>query len=150
MIMNPAVSLSAQPATIPQNSSRRGTASGAQPLASAATSTADAIQAASSTKEVSADPATKTHPRTKVEQLAGEHEQVASDRRKNAPKAEKGEEGEEGESEPPLLLGVGYTLASPPPAMATHVFRVNRGRLCWPYTSACSVGTASCCPCWLR
>ena len=62
-----------------------------------------------------------------VEQLAGEHEQVASDRRKNAPKAEKGEECE---SEPPLLLGVGYTLASPPPAMATHVFRVNREHLC--------------------
>ena len=110
MIMNPVVSLSAQPSTIPQNSSRRGTASGAQPLASAATSTADAIQAASSAEEVSADPANKTHPRTKVEQLAGEHEQVASDRRKNATEAEKGKEGE---SEPPLLLGVAYTLASP-------------------------------------
>ena len=44
MIMNPVVSLSAQPATIPQNSSRRSTASGAQPLASAATSTADAYR----------------------------------------------------------------------------------------------------------
>ena len=66
MIMNPLASLSAQPATIPQNSSRRGAASGAQPLASAATSTADAIQAASSAEEVSADPANKTHPRAKV------------------------------------------------------------------------------------
>ena len=73
MIMNPVVSLSAQPATIPQNSSCRGAASGAQPLASAATSTADAIQAASSAEEVSADPANKTHPRTKVacEKAAG-------------------------------------------------------------------------------
>ena len=45
-----------------------------------------------------------------VEQLAGESEQVASDHRKNATKAEKGKEGE---SEPPVLLGVAYTLASP-------------------------------------
>ena len=45
-----------------------------------------------------------------VEQLAGEPEQVASDRRKNATEAEKGKEGE---SEPPVLLGVAYTLASP-------------------------------------
>ena len=73
MIMNPVVSLSAQPATVPQNSSRRSTASGAQPLAIAATSTADAIQAASSAEEVSADPANKTHPSAKVacEKAAG-------------------------------------------------------------------------------